>query len=95
MPADRSVTIGDGGIVLAASTGMSDDKSKTGRDRKRINTSEEYEVRDWATSMGVSREELLEAIGKVGNEADRVRDHLAGRKARASGNKGSGSRSDD
>jgi CheY-like chemotaxis protein len=77
------------GTRLAPPIRMPDDKSKTGRDRNRINTNEEYEVRDWAKSLGVSREELLEAVGKVGNEAERVRDHLAGRRATSKGGNGS------
>ena len=35
---------------------MSDDKSKRGSpDRERISLSEDYEVRDWAKSLGVGR----------------------------------------
>lgn len=52
---------------------MSDDKSKTGgQDRKRINTSEDYEVRDWAKKFGVTPDELKAA----GNEAAAVEAHL-------------------
>jgi hypothetical protein len=59
---------------------MSDDKRKRGRDRKTISLDEEYEVRDWTRSLGVTREELAEAVAKVGHSADRVREHLASRK---------------
>jgi hypothetical protein len=59
---------------------MSDDKKSTGRDRKRISLDEEYEVRDWTRSLGVTKEELAEAVAKVGNSADRVREYLANRK---------------
>ena len=56
---------------------MADDKSKPGRpDRDRINVNEEYEVRDWATSFGVSPEELKRAVAQVGDRADAVRQHL-------------------
>ena len=59
---------------------MSDDKSKVGDgDRKRISLSEDYEVRDWTKSLGVSEEELREAVGKVGNSAQAVRDYLGQR----------------
>jgi hypothetical protein len=52
---------------------MADDKSKTGKpDRDRINTSEEYEVRDWARRFGVSEGELRAAVRKVGPMANDV-----------------------
>lgn len=55
-----------------------DDKSKPGgQDRKRIDTHEDYEVRDWAKALNVSKEELLEAIKAVGNDAEDVRAHLS------------------
>lgn len=56
---------------------MSDDKSKTGGpDRQRINTSEEYEVRDWSKKFGVTPEQLKDAVKKVGPMADDVRREL-------------------
>ena len=56
---------------------MSDDKSKTGSpDRDRINMSEDYEVRDWSESLGVTPEQLKEAVNAVGNSADKVREYL-------------------
>jgi hypothetical protein len=56
---------------------MSDDKSKTGGpDRQRINTSEEYEVRDWSKKLGVTPEQLKDAVVKVGPMADDVRREL-------------------
>lgn len=55
---------------------MSDDKAKTGHDRKLINLNEPYEVRDWTQSLGVSEEELRRAVAAVGNSADKVREHL-------------------
>jgi hypothetical protein len=56
---------------------MSDDKSKTGgQDRKRINTSEDYEVRDWAKKFGVTPDELKAAVKAAGNEAAAVEAHL-------------------
>ena len=56
---------------------MSDDMKKSGRDRKEISLDEEYEVRDWTRSLGVTKEELAEAVAKVGHSADRVREYLA------------------
>ena len=60
---------------------MSDDKSKTGgADRKRINLSEPYEVRDWSKKFGVSSEQLQDAVKRVGDRADDVEKHLKGSK---------------
>jgi hypothetical protein len=56
---------------------MSDDKTKVGgQDRKRINVNEEYELRDWATALGVTPDELREAVAAVGDDIDAVREHL-------------------
>jgi hypothetical protein len=56
---------------------MSDDKTKTGgQDRKRINLSEDYEVRDWSKKFGVTKEELTAAVKKVGSMASDVEAHL-------------------
>jgi hypothetical protein len=56
---------------------MADNKSNTGSpDRDRINMSEDYEVRDWSESLGVSRERLQEAVDAVGSSADKVREYL-------------------
>jgi hypothetical protein len=63
-----------------------DDKSKPGgQDRKLINTHEDYELRDWAASLGVSKDELLEAVKTVGNDADAVRKHLSDRHGKSAG----------
>ncbi|MDO9404899.1 MAG: DUF3606 domain-containing protein [Polaromonas sp.] len=56
---------------------MPDDKSKTGNDRKLISLNEDYEVRDWAKSLGCTEEELRAAVKAVGNSADAVRKHLS------------------
>lgn len=56
---------------------MADDKTQVGgQDRKRISLSEEYEVRDWMESFGVSKEKLVEAVNAVGDRADDVREYL-------------------
>jgi hypothetical protein len=44
--------------------------------RSRINTSEDHEVRYWATKFGVSAEELKSAVKKVGNSAEAVQKEL-------------------
>lgn len=52
---------------------MADDKTKIGSpDRDRINTSEDYEVRDWAKKFDVSEDRLREAVKKVGPVASDV-----------------------
>jgi hypothetical protein len=60
---------------------MSDDKSnRGGQDRKRINVNEDYELRDWAKKFGVSPDQLKEAVQAVGDQAEKVEEHLKGRK---------------
>lgn len=55
---------------------MPDDTSKTGRDRKLISLEQDYEVRDWAKSLGCTEDELRAAVKAVGNSADKVREYL-------------------
>ena len=58
---------------------MSDDTHKRSRDRSRIAMNEEYEVRYWTKKLGVSEEELGEAVRAVGNRADKVEEYLKGK----------------
>jgi hypothetical protein len=56
---------------------MSDDKQKTGSaDRDRINIHEDYELRDWSQSLGVTPEELKKAVEKVGPMVEDVKKEL-------------------
>lgn len=55
---------------------MQDDKTQTALDRKLINTSEAYELRDWAHSLGVSEDRIREAVAAVGSSAEKVRAYL-------------------
>jgi len=56
---------------------MPDSKSQIGgQDRKRINLSEDYEVRDWAKKFNVTPEQLKAVVGAVGNEDAAVEAHL-------------------
>jgi hypothetical protein len=56
---------------------MADNKSKSGgQDRKRINVTEDYELRDWSKKFGVTPEELKDAVKKVGPMADDVKKEL-------------------
>jgi hypothetical protein len=56
---------------------MFDDKTNRGpADRARINVHEAYEVAYWTKELGVTKEKLIEAVGKVGVMADKVRAYL-------------------
>jgi len=56
---------------------MTDSKDDVGTpDRDRINMSEDYEIRDWTESLGVSKERLQEAVEAVGTSAAKVRQYL-------------------
>lgn len=74
------IRIGRWGTVSVSKqpeTTMADDKTKVGgQDRKLINTSEDYEVRDWAKKFGVTPEQLKQAVKDVGNRAEDVEAHL-------------------
>ncbi len=57
--------------------GMAEDKAEaSGPDRQRINLDVGNELRDWIQSLGVTEEELRKAVAAVGDQADKVRDHL-------------------
>jgi hypothetical protein len=56
---------------------MSDDLTNRGpADRLRINVHEEHELRYWAQALGVSHEQLKQAVSAVGVMAADVRQHL-------------------
>jgi hypothetical protein len=55
---------------------MSDDKSKTIADRKRINIHEDYELRYWSQKFGVSHDRLKAAVKRVGVMVDDVAHEL-------------------
>ena len=60
---------------------MSDDKTKRGAaDRSRISLEQDYEVRDWSKSLGVTEAELKAAVKAVGNSAVKVKEYLNTRK---------------
>jgi hypothetical protein len=53
---------------------MSDNlKERAPQDASRISLSEEWEVRYWTKSLGVSREELEKLVRQHGNSADAVK----------------------
>jgi uncharacterized protein DUF3606 len=56
---------------------MSDDLTNRGQgDKARINLSQDYERRDWAKSLGVTEDELKDAVHTAGDSAAKVRDYL-------------------
>ncbi len=56
---------------------MTDDKTNIGSpDRDRVSLGEDYEIRNWTRSLGVSEAELREAVDAVGNSVDAVRAYL-------------------
>ena len=56
---------------------MNDDRSKRREpDRARINLGEDYELRYWTKTLGVGPQEIMDAIGAVGNSSERVREYL-------------------
>jgi hypothetical protein len=62
---------------------MADDKTNSGgQDRTRIDTDQEYEVRDWAKRFGVSADQLRAAVKAVGSNANAVEAHLKKNKSR-------------
>lgn len=59
---------------------MSDNKDiRAPQDAKRIALGEDYEVRYWSGRFGVTPEQLRDAVEAVGNSAEAVGEHLAGR----------------
>ena len=62
--------------TLEAET-MADDTTKRGNpDRVRINVNQDYEVRDWAKTLGVDEHVLRNAESVVGDNAQKVREFL-------------------
>lgn len=59
---------------------MADDKSKKGtQDRSRIDVHERYELDYWSDKFGVSKEELKDAVARVGVMAKDVEKDLKSR----------------
>ena len=61
---------------------MPDDLTKRQRDRKRINLSQDYEVRDWCRKFDCTKKELEDAVDAVGDYADDVARYLRRQKAK-------------
>jgi hypothetical protein len=57
-----------------------DDLNKRGQqDRSRINVNEEHELQYWSETLNISREELKEIVGRVGVNAEDVREAVKSR----------------
>ncbi|WP_129714062.1 DUF3606 domain-containing protein [Pedobacter sp. SYP-B3415] len=58
---------------------MADDKNKVDqRDRSRVAGDEDYEIDYLAEKLGVSRDQVRDAIKAVGNDRSAVEKHLRG-----------------
>ena len=56
---------------------MADDVRQTGaRDDQRINVDQDHELSYWSDKLGVSRDQLREAVAKVGPMVRNVQQHL-------------------
>jgi hypothetical protein len=56
---------------------MADDLKQTGRrDDERINVDQDHELSYWSSKLGVSRDQLREAVAKVGPMREAVERHL-------------------
>ena len=56
---------------------MADDTSKSGQgDRQRINVNQPHEVRYWTETLGISEQQLKDAVKTAGVMAEDVRRHL-------------------
>lgn len=64
-------------ICAEKEANMSDNLQNRGpQDRARINLHEQHEVRYWTETLGVTKEQLEQAVKQAGNSADAVRQHL-------------------
>jgi Protein of unknown function (DUF3606) len=56
---------------------MPDDPKQTGKpDDQRINLEQDHEVNYWSKELGVSREQLRQAVQQAGPFVKNVREHL-------------------
>ena len=56
---------------------MADDLTDRGpQDRSRVNMHEDYEVRYWTKTLGVSKEELQKLVDKHGSSAAKIKEAL-------------------
>lgn len=56
---------------------MADDPSiRAPQDRTQINVNQDYELRYWTKALGVTADQLKQAVKAVGTSAAKVRQHL-------------------
>ena len=56
---------------------MADDtKQRHGQDRKRIDLDQDYELRYWTRELGVTEQELKQAVRAAGTQIETVRRYL-------------------
>ena len=56
---------------------MPDSKKQTGSpDSKRINVNEDHELSYWTKELGVTKNKLMEIVGRVGTSVEAVRKEL-------------------
>ena len=56
---------------------MADDtKQRHGQDRNRIDLDQDYELRYWTRELGVTEEELKQAVRAAGTQIETVRRYL-------------------
>ncbi len=55
---------------------MADLQNKAPLDRKLISLNEDWEVKYWTEALGVSSKDLQQAIRKVGNSVEKVREYI-------------------
>ena len=55
---------------------MDDLNKRAPRDGKFISLSEDWEVKWWTKSLGISVQQLTQAVEKVGNSAEKVKEYL-------------------
>jgi len=58
---------------------MTDDLTKKKKDSHEININQGWEVRDWSKALGITKEELIDAVKAVGPWADDVKEYLSKR----------------
>jgi len=61
---------------------MDDKQKQDARDRNQVAGSEDYEVDYLAQKLGVSREQVRLAIQQIGNDRDKLEQHLKGKSGR-------------
>ena len=55
---------------------MDDLNNRAPRDGKFISLSEDWEVKWWTKSLGISVQQLTKAVEKVGNSAEKVKEYI-------------------